>query len=74
MHFSVTLRIFNRGPGGAYLEFSSILENASLNLRILRDAKVHCSLAGRKRGIHGQIIMIKLDSGNKSSRLECNGI
>jgi hypothetical protein len=52
MHFSVTLRIFNCGPGGTYLELSGILENASSNLRILRDAKVHYPLAAKAESGH----------------------
>jgi hypothetical protein len=42
----VTLRIFNGAPGGAQLDFSGILENASSNMTIIRDGKVHCPLVG----------------------------
>ena len=40
------LRIFNGAPGGAQLDFSSVLQNASSNMTIITDAKVHYPLVG----------------------------
>jgi hypothetical protein len=36
----------NSAPGGAQLDLSGITENASSNMTIIRNAKVHYPLAG----------------------------